>query len=150
MLRQLPIRAATAAAPSRLLLRPSFVASARFVTTEATSPTSQVSSTPAPSPPASTATTTINTPPRKKKLPYIVERTWTKNLSVYNDARAGRTKKQTVVKKIVGDSRALKDDLIEEMGFPTNHVKINPVTNHIKIKGFHAHKVREWLQARGF
>lgn len=55
-------------------------------------------------------------------------------LSVYNDARAGGTKKQTVVKKIVGDTRALRDELVEELQFPRDDVKINPVTNHIKIK----------------
>lgn len=129
MLRQLPTRAATAA-PSRLLFRPSFVASARFLTTESTpSPTSQASPPPPPSSPASSSSS-----PQKNQLSYLVERTPSKNLSVYNDARAGGTKKQTVVKKIVGDSRALRDELVEELQFPRDDVKINPVTNHIKIK----------------
>lgn len=128
MLRQIPIRTATAA-PSRLLFRPSFVASTRLLTTEATS-TSQTSSTPPPSSPAaSTATST-----QQKQLTYLVERTPSKNLSVYNDARAGGTKKQTVVKKIVGDARALRDEIAEELQFPKDDVKINPVTGHIKIK----------------
>lgn len=55
-----------------------------------------------------------------------------------------------MVKKIVGDPRALKDELVEELRFPVDDVKINPVTNHIKIKGFHADKVQKWLEARGF
>ncbi|KAG6353379.1 hypothetical protein INS49_007459 [Diaporthe citri] len=144
MLRQIPIRTATAA-PSRLLFRPSFVASARFLTTEAAS-TSQTPSTPPPSSPASSTAT----PPQRKQLTYLVERTPTKNLSVYNDARAGGTKKQTVVKKIVGDARALRDEIVEELQFPRDDVKINPVTGHVKIKGFHADKVQKWLEARGF
>lgn len=128
MLRQIPIRTATAA-PTRLLFRPSFVASTRLLTTEATS-TSQTSPTPAPSSPAaSTATST-----RQKQLSYLVERTPSRNLSVYNDARAGGTKKQTVIKKIVGDARALRDEIAEELQFPKDDVKINPVTGHIKIK----------------
>lgn len=128
MLRQIPIRTATAA-PSRLLFRPSFVASTRLLTTEATS-TSQASSTPLPSSPAASTTT----PAREKQLTYLVERTPSKKLSVYNDARAGGTKKQTVVKKIVGDARALRDEIAEELQFPKDDVKINPVTGHIKIK----------------
>lgn len=128
MLRQIPIRAATAA-PSRLLFRPSFVATTRFLSTEATS-TSQASSTPPPSSPASSTATQ----PQEKQLTYLVERTPSKHLSVYNDARAGGTRKQTVVKKIVGDARALRDELAEELKFPVDDVKINPVTGHIKIK----------------
>lgn len=127
MLRQIPIRAATAA-PSRLLFRPSFVASTRFLTTETS--TSQASSTPPPSSPASSTATQ----PQEKQLSYLVERTPSKLLSVYNDARAGGTRKQTVVKKIVGDARALRDELAEELQFPVDDVKINPVTGHIKIK----------------
>lgn len=50
----------------------------------------------------------------------------------------------------MGDSRALRDELVEELQFPRDDVKINPVTNHIKIKGFHADKVQKWLEARGF
>lgn len=128
MLRQIPIRTAKAA-PSRLLFRPSFVATTRFLTTEATS-TSQASSAPPPSSPASSTAT----PAQPKQLTYLVERTPSKHLSVYNDARAGGTKKQTVVKKIVGDARALRDELAEELHFPVDDVKINPVTGHIKIK----------------
>lgn len=131
MLRQIPIRTATAA-PSRLLFRPSSVASTRLLTTEATS-ASQTASAPPPTSPASSTTT-----PRQKQLSYIVERTPSKNLSVYNDARAGGTRKQTVVKKIVGDSRALRDEIVEELQFPRDDVKINPVTGHVKIKVGHA------------
>lgn len=130
MLRQIPIRTATAG-PSRLLFRPSFVACTRLLTTEATS-TSQAASAPPPSSPASSTTA-----PRQKQLSYTVERTPSKNLSVYNDARAGGTKKQTVIKKIVGDSRALRDEIVEELQFPKDDVKINPVTGHIKIKVGH-------------
>ncbi|KAK2596344.1 hypothetical protein N8I77_013240 [Diaporthe amygdali] len=143
MLRQIPIRTA-AAAPSRLLFRSSFLNTTRLLTTEAAS-TSQ-SSTPPPS--SSAAASANSTQPRQ--LSYLVERTPSKNLSVYNDARAGGTKKQTVVKKIVGDARALRDEIAEELKFPKDDVKINPVTGHIKIKGFHADKVQKWLEARGF
>lgn len=55
-----------------------------------------------------------------------------------------------MVKKIVGDVHALKNDITTELGFTKDSVKINPVTGHIKIKGFHADKVQKWLLARGF
>ncbi|KAI3395652.1 hypothetical protein diail_1017 [Diaporthe ilicicola] len=127
MLGQIPIRTA-AAAPSRLLFRSSFLTTTRRLTTEAR-PTSQTS-TPPPSPQASSSVT----PQQPRQLAYLVERTQSKKLSVYNDARAGGTKKQTVVKKIVGDARALKHEIVEELHFPKEDVIINPVTGHIKIK----------------
>lgn len=39
-----------------------------------------------------------------------------------------------MVKKIVGDLHALKNDITTELGFTKDSVKINPVTGHIKIK----------------
>lgn len=128
MLRQIPIRSATAA-PSRLLFRSSFLTTTRLLTTEASS-ASRTSSTPPPSSQASPSAS----PRQPRQLTYLVERTPSKNFSVYNDARAGGTKKQTVVKKIVGDARALKDEIAEELHFPKDDVTINPVTGHIKIK----------------
>ncbi|KUI66036.1 54S ribosomal protein img2, mitochondrial [Cytospora mali] len=150
MIRQIPLRTATVA-PSRLLFRPSSFTTTRFLTTETTTPATQRTSTPPPSPPATlqaSATAAPITPPRQ--LSYLVERTASRNFSVYNDTRSGGSKKQTVVKKIVGDAQALRNDITSELGFTKDCVKINPVTGHIKIKGFHADKVQKWLVARGF
>ncbi|ROV91892.1 hypothetical protein VMCG_09199 [Cytospora schulzeri] len=147
MLRQIPLRTATVA-PSRLLFRPSSsFTTTRFLTTESTTSATQQASTPPPSSPASSTPAPI-TPPRQ--LTYLVERTASRNLSVYNDTRSGGSRKETVIKKIVGDIHALKNEIITELGFPKDTVKINPVTGHIKIKGFHEDKVQKWLLARGF
>ncbi|KAF3763252.1 hypothetical protein M406DRAFT_20426, partial [Cryphonectria parasitica EP155] len=83
-------------------------------------------------------------------LTYLVERTASKNLPVYDDVRSGGTRKQTLIKKIVGNTQDLKSDIIEELKFKKEDVKINPVTGQVVIKGFHHEKVKNWLEARGF
>ena len=132
MLRQIPLRTA-AAAPSRRLFRPSSFTATRFLTTETTaSATQQTTTAPPPSPASFQAPSTPASTPRQ--LTYLVERTASQNLSVYNDTRAGGSKKQTVIKKIVGDVHALRNEITNELGFSKDNVKINPVTGHIKIK----------------
>ncbi|ROW08749.1 hypothetical protein VPNG_06381 [Cytospora leucostoma] len=147
MIRQIPLRMTATVAPSRLLFRPSSsfftTTTTRFLTTE----TTQQSSTP---PPPTPASSTPAAPAQPRQLSYLVERTASRNLSVYNDTRSGGSKKETVIKKVVGDVHALRSEITNELGFPKDTVKINPVTGHIKIKGFHADKVSKWLLARGF
>ena len=139
MLRQIPSSlrpGAAAATPGRLLpllLRPSrsTTISSRRPLTTATSTAEAVSPAPTPSPaeaPSSTSTT-----PRTP-LSYLVSRTPSNNLSVYNLAKSGGTQKLTTIKKIAGDARALRREMVAELGFPAEQVNINPVTGHINVK----------------
>lgn len=136
MIRQIPLRTAATVAPSRLLFRPSSSSFATTVTTRflTTETTQQVSTPPPPSPATATPAAPAPAPAQPRQLSYLVERTASRNLSVYNDTRSGGSKKETVIKKIVGDIHALKSEITSELGFPRDTVKINPVTGHIKIK----------------
>lgn len=133
MLRQTLLRRAVT--PSRFLnlQTPSVLSSAplcRRITTSSDSP----SSTPPPSSPADLpayTSTTQSTP--TSRPPYLVSRTPSLFLPVYQDTKRGGNKKLTVLKKIEGDVRALKDALKTELKLEDGHIKINHVTGHIEI-----------------
>lgn len=135
MIRQISLRAAVAA-PRRLLLapgpRPSSFTTTRLLSTETTT-TAQAATLP-PASPARPTSASIPPPTKPRQLTYLVERTASNNVSVYNEKRSGGTRKETVIKHIVGNIQDLKKDIIAEMKFKKDDVNINPVTNHIKIK----------------
>ncbi|PSR81945.1 ribosomal protein L49/IMG2, partial [Coniella lustricola] len=81
---------------------------------------------------------------------YTVERTASKNVPVYDDKRAGGTRRLTLIKKVVGNAQDLKNDIISDLHFNKDDVSVNPVTGHVVIKGHFQHKVSKWLEARGF
>jgi hypothetical protein len=85
-------------------------------------------------------------------LPYHVDRTGTNNLPVYLDLKAGKTLRQTRIRKIVGDVHKLKDDLVKELGLNPEFEKaeVGAVTGHIVIKGWHRAKVENFLKGKGF
>lgn len=139
MLRQVS-RQAAATAPRFVVpttvFRPSPLNASRYLTTESVA-TTQAS--PPPSLQAQTAkskTTTTQVPAvsAPRQLTYLVERTASNNVSVYNDTRSGGTRKETTIKKIVGNAHHLKRDLIDELKFKKDDVNVNPVTGHVKIK----------------
>lgn len=145
MIRQLPLRTA-AAAPSRLLLPTcAFQPSSFFTTRLVSTVTTTTSTTQPPSPPPSLSkasksktskpsVTKAPPAPKPRKLTYLVERTGSQSLAVYHDARSGGTRKETIIKKIVGSHKDLKKDILSELEFKKDDVSINPVTGHIMIK----------------
>ncbi|EON98433.1 putative mitochondrial large ribosomal subunit protein [Phaeoacremonium minimum UCRPA7] len=147
MLRQIPSLQRTA--PRLLTLsRPTVLSPSTLSSRSLTTATSSAEAT-APTPsPAESPSSPLPTPPRQ--LSYLVSRTPSNNLSVYNLAKSGGTQKLTTVKKIAGDARALRREMVAELGFPMEEVNINPVTGHINVKGWHQEKIRAWLEARGF
>lgn len=68
------------------------------------------------------------------KLPYHIHRTPSQQLPVYKSEKRGGTLKQTRVRKIEGDVRALRGDLMEAMGLGEAEVKINSLTGHVLVK----------------
>lgn len=80
----------------------------------------------------STTTTTTASP-----LPYHITRTPSGNLAVYHEAKRGGNKKLTVIKKVAGDSHALRRDLVSELGpelgLAERAVRVNAVTGHVGI-----------------
>lgn len=105
----------------------------RLVSTETTLST-QTSMPPPSSSQASQAPAAAPSAPKPKQLTYLVEKTPSLNLPVYNEARSGGTRKETVIRKIVGSAQNMKKEIIEELKFKKDDVNINPVTGHIRIK----------------
>lgn len=82
-------------------------------------------------------TTPARTPvhsPKARRLTYLVGRTKSGNLSVYNEVKSGGTRKFTIIQKIEGDRQDLKKDIIAELKFKKDDVNVNPVTGHVTIK----------------
>lgn len=107
----------------------------------------------------STRTTTTNTlpftPATQPQIPlsppaYHVARSAANNLPVYTDYKRGGNLHLTTVRKITGDLHALRDELRTWLGKKEEHVKINPLTQHVVVKGHHKDKVAEFLTGRGF
>ncbi|KAJ9144631.1 hypothetical protein NKR23_g5847 [Pleurostoma richardsiae] len=104
---------------------------------------------------ATTASSSSQAPPAtaspaRKPRPFIVARTPSNNLAVYQDARSGGTNKFTLIRKVGGDARALRQALLEELPFADGDVRLNPVTGHISVKGWHHKTIVNWLTAQGF
>jgi large subunit ribosomal protein L49 len=114
-----------------------------------TSTSSTSTSTPTPTPtPASAA----YTPPTLAPLPpprYHVARSASKNLPVYTDYKRGGNLHLTTVRKITGDSTALRDELRELLRKQDKDVSVNPLNGHVVVKGHHSAKIAEFLKERG-
>lgn len=130
MLRQTLLR--HLASPTRFLPQTSSPLSQIRRTLSTTPPT------PPPSSPADLpASTSISaqqqqrTPPTG--LPYLISRTPSLFLPVYQDTKRGGNKKLTILKKIEGDARVLKEALRGELKLEDGQIKINHVTGHIEI-----------------
>ncbi|KAL0478897.1 54S ribosomal protein img2, mitochondrial [Acrasis kona] len=82
---------------------------------------------------------------KTEKLPFSVARTNSGSLPVYIDFRAGRTRTDTLLRKIEGDVRAVAYELTKITGCPTT---IKPAT--VVVKGHHSRIVRLWLRSLGF
>ena len=67
-------------------------------------------------------------------LPYHIHRTPSQQLPVYKLAKRGGSLKQTRLRKVEGDVKALRGDLMTALGLEEGEVKINQLTGHILIK----------------
>ncbi|KAF2085333.1 hypothetical protein K490DRAFT_14403, partial [Saccharata proteae CBS 121410] len=84
------------------------------------------------------------------KLPYHVLRTPSRKLPVYKLAKAGGNLQQTKLRKIVGDTRALRDDLKAFLRVADKDIAINSVTGHIVVKGWYKPQIERFLEERKF
>ncbi|OIW26597.1 hypothetical protein CONLIGDRAFT_716855 [Coniochaeta ligniaria NRRL 30616] len=150
MLRQTLLR--RAAAPSRFLnLQTPSVLSSLPLCRRITTSSDSSRPTPPPSSPADLPafTSTPDSNPAARP-PYLVSRTPSLFLPVYQDTKRGGNKKLTVLKKIEGDARALKEALKAELKLEDGQIKINHVTGHIEIVGFRKDEVVSYLTKQGF
>lgn len=125
-------------APARRFLAPA-ISSPRLLTTT----TSGSQPTDAPTPPAPTQTsadlsattvTTTTTAKTNRRLPYLVSRTPSKNLPIYQDCKRGGNFKVTHLKKVAGNAQLLKLGLAAELSLKPDQIRVNPVTGHIEIR----------------
>ncbi|KAK2056054.1 hypothetical protein LY76DRAFT_595504 [Colletotrichum caudatum] len=141
--------AAVLARPSSLLSSSSLLRSTRtpaFLPSIRLSSTDAVAAAAAPSASTTTTTTTTATTTQAPAArPYLVGLTAGNQYPVYGRTKAAGSSKFTVVKKVEGNRKAFARDLAREAGFPADEVKLNPVTGHVQIKGFHVEKVKAWL-----
>jgi large subunit ribosomal protein L49 len=128
-----------AAAPSRLLLQlaapTTTLRSVPFCRRITTETTSQSTSSASPSTPVLTPSeTSIPAPAEPAPRPaFLVSRTPSQQLPVYQLAKRGGNMKFTILKKIEGDIRALKSELKSELALEDKQIKINHVTGHLEI-----------------
>lgn len=71
-------------------------------------------------------------------------------MPVYTDIRNGKTRKETIVRKIAGDPKKLRDDLVQYLAIDEERVWVGKVTAHVYMKGHHKTKVEQFLAERGF
>lgn len=84
------------------------------------------------------ATASTSTPqPAPSALPQLrfhVGRTSSNQLPVYQDSKRGGNLHQTLIRKISGDARVLREDIREHLGLQEKDVVVNPVTGHVVVK----------------
>lgn len=66
------------------------------------------------------------------------------------DWKAGGNLKHTRIRKIVGNTKTLGEDLAKELQIDPELVAVGKVTGHIVIKGHFKEKVEAFLKAKGF
>ncbi|KAF2399998.1 hypothetical protein EJ06DRAFT_582581 [Trichodelitschia bisporula] len=117
-------------------------------TEAASAPTSTVASTPAnPTPRQRSSQVTAS------QLPYFVGRSPSRQLPVYTDLKSGGTRKETRIRKITGDIRALRDDLADYL--KTQKVRdadcvISSINQQIVVKGHLKLQISRFLEEKGF
>jgi large subunit ribosomal protein L49 len=118
------------------------------------------STTPAPADVTNTESKLRKKSPKKPRTPresnlslpqakYHVSRSVNKNLPIYTEYKRGGNLHLTTVRKITGDLSALRDELRVFLGKKNEDVKINPVTQHVIVKGHYPKEIAEFLRARG-
>jgi large subunit ribosomal protein L49 len=126
-------------------------------TTDPSDPTSLMP----PPPPADAAPGT--TPPTTTTfhtLPYLITRTPSNKLPVYEHSKGGGTKHITVVRKLTGDLVALQEHLRQALelggtfqdlkGRKKEYITINWTTRQIVIRGWRGAEISKWLELAGF
>ncbi|KEF62961.1 uncharacterized protein A1O9_00936 [Exophiala aquamarina CBS 119918] len=93
-------------------------------------------------------------------FPYLISRTPSKNLPVYETAKNGGNRHITSIRKISGDieglAAAVRDALnlpehtVDVKGRKKETVVINWTTNQVIIRGWRAAEVKKWAELSGF
>lgn len=99
---------------------------------------------------SSTPSTPLEKVPLGTKFAYHVSRTPSENLPVYLDRKRGGNLHLTMIRKIAGDARKLRDDVVEYLGLEEDRCWVNPLTNQVVMKGWHKEALVPWLESKRF
>ncbi|RGP80001.1 mitochondrial large ribosomal subunit l49 [Fusarium longipes] len=83
-------------------------------------------------------------------LRYIIQRTPSSQIPVYRKWMSGGNRCIVIIKKVKGDRPKLVKDLSKDLEIKTDDIRINPVTQHIEIKGDFYAKTVQWVLDTGF
>ncbi|OBS21865.1 hypothetical protein FPOA_08201 [Fusarium poae] len=83
-------------------------------------------------------------------LQYIIKRTPYTQLPVYRKWMSGGNRCIVIIKKVKGDQLKMVKDLSEDLQIKAEDIRINPVTQHIEIKGDMYAQTMKWLLDTGF
>ncbi|RMZ83386.1 hypothetical protein DV737_g1701, partial [Chaetothyriales sp. CBS 132003] len=110
--------------------------------------------------PATSSSSSSPTNSTTAALPYFIHRTKSRNIPVYETAKAGGSKHITTLRKCVGDLDVLKTHILEALklepsfvdprGQKKQNVVINRLTNQLIIRGWRGAEVKEWCRLAGF
>ena len=94
------------------------------------------------------------------KLPYLITRTPSSQIPVYEHTKGGGTKHITVLRKLSGDLEALQHHLqdalglskgfIDAKGRKKQYVVVNQTTKQVVIRGWRGAEVKRWCELAGF
>ncbi|OJD34645.1 mitochondrial large ribosomal subunit [Diplodia corticola] len=87
---------------------------------------------------------------RPPALPYFVQRSSSNNLPVYLDQKRGGNRTETKVRKVSGDSQALKKELQTYLNISAEDIWVTHPSGHIVAKGQHYSKTIEFLESKKF
>jgi len=93
-------------------------------------------------------------------FPYLISRTHSKNLPVYENAKNGGNRHITSIRKISGDIEELAvavrealnlpEHIVDVKGRKKDTVAINWTTNQVVIRGWRGAEVKKWAELSGF
>lgn len=93
-------------------------------------------------------------------LPFLISRTPSNNLPIYETAKAGGSKHITCIRKISGDLSGLASAIrtalglgqyiVDVKGRRKETVSINPVSRQVVIRGWRGQEVKKWAELSGF
>ncbi|KIY03248.1 uncharacterized protein Z520_01715 [Fonsecaea multimorphosa CBS 102226] len=101
-----------------------------------------------------------NLTPTLSALPYLITRTPSKNLPIYQTTKAGGSKHITTIRKIKGDLQelanavrtalGLEEYMTDVRGRRKANVVINWTTRHVVVRGWRGPEIKRWAEVSGF
>jgi large subunit ribosomal protein L49 len=83
-------------------------------------------------------------------LRYIIKRTPSLQVPVYRKWMSGGNRCIVMIKKVKGDYSKLVKDISDDLDIKAEDIRINPVTQHIEIKGDVYTQTVQWVLNAGF